>query len=219
MSAFLLLLRDDHYIYIYKDEENANRLTHFCCLDRYMHFDRESTVVITKINNLSESVLTNYCQKFGKILRCFLKTAAQSRSKEACKSNRIKFSFQLQQSKNISDALIKFAETTSVVSVLSHRNHTINGTHVVMRGYHQDPPNSGSGQSLPSLMSSAQQNQVPPTTNGQKANNYEQILEENQSLKCEITNLQRSLAETQAYSRTAYDTFQALREKFGNPFD
>lgn len=52
-----------------------------------MHFDAESTVVITKINNLSESVLTNYCQNFGKILRCFIKNAAQSRSKEACKFN------------------------------------------------------------------------------------------------------------------------------------
>jgi hypothetical protein len=52
-----------------------------------MHFDRESTVVITKINNLSESVLTTYCQNFGKVLRCYFRSAAQSRNKEACKSN------------------------------------------------------------------------------------------------------------------------------------
>ncbi len=56
-----------------------------------MHFDRESTVVITKINNLSESVLTHYCQNFGQILRCFIKSAAQTRSKESCKSNSISF--------------------------------------------------------------------------------------------------------------------------------
>ncbi len=57
-----------------------------------MHFDRESTVVITKINNLSESVLTHYCQNYGKILRIFIKSAAQTRSKEPCKSNLIPFS-------------------------------------------------------------------------------------------------------------------------------
>ncbi len=50
-----------------------------------MHFDSESTVVITKINNLSESVIRNYCQNFGKILRCYVKSAAQARNKEACK--------------------------------------------------------------------------------------------------------------------------------------
>ncbi len=54
-----------------------------------MHFDRESTVVITKINNLSESVLTNYCQNFGKILRCFIKPSTQTRNKESCKFNLI----------------------------------------------------------------------------------------------------------------------------------
>ena len=171
-----------------------------------MHFDRESTVVITKISNLSESVLTTYCQKFGKILRCFLRTASQSRNKEPCKF--IRNEFLLLQFSFVSDALIKFAETSSVTSILSNRNHTINGTHVVMRVYHQEPTHSTSGQSIPSLMSSSQHN-------GQKPPNFEQIVQENHSLKSEIANLQKSLTEAQIYSKTAYDTFQALREKFG----
>lgn len=97
-----------------------------------------------------------------------------------------------------SDALIKFADTSSVTSILGNRNHTINGTHVIMRVYHQDPaqPNS-------------QHN------NGQKSVNVDQIIQENQAMKLEISNLQKSLNEAQIYSKTAYDTFQALREKFG----
>jgi regulator of replication initiation timing len=76
-----------------------------------------------------------------------------------------------------------------------------------MRGYHQDSTNTSTGgQSLPTLMSITQQ----------KAGNYDQIMQENHSLKYEISNLQKSLAEAQIYSKTAYDTFQALREKFGN---
>lgn len=59
---------------------------YFFSLD--MHFDRESTVVITKINNLSESVLTNYCQNFGRVVRSYLKSAIQSRNKEPCESIR-----------------------------------------------------------------------------------------------------------------------------------
>ncbi|CAF3901801.1 unnamed protein product, partial [Rotaria sordida] len=47
-----------------------------------MFFDRESTVVITKFNNLSESVLTNYCKSFGNVLRCFIKTSNQTRNKD-----------------------------------------------------------------------------------------------------------------------------------------
>ena len=176
-----------------------------------MHFDRESTVVITKINHLSESVLTNYCQKFGKIIRCFMRTASQSRNKESCKFNQIHhlfipFSFS-------SDALIKFAETSSVTSILSNRNHTINGTHVIMRVYHQDPTHSSSGQPLTNSMSSSQANSH--YSNGQKPANVDQILQENHAMKSEITSLQKSLTEAQIYSKTAYDTFQALREKFG----
>ncbi len=114
----------------------------------------------------------------------------------------------------ILDALIKFADASSVTSILSNRNHTINGTHIVMRGYHQETNNSGS---LPSLMSNFQQNQSSSNnTNGQKSAPYDQIMQENLTLKYEISNLQKSLAETQIYSKTAYDTFQALREKFGN---
>lgn len=148
-----------------------------------MHFDRDTTVVITKINNLSEVALTNYCHKFGKILRCLVKSANQTRTKEAY-------------------ALIKFAEPSSVSSVLSNRNHTINGTHVVMRSYHQD----GSQPNVPPLMS---QN---PNTSAKIV--HEQLVQENQSLKQEINTLKQTLVETQVYSRTAYDTFQALREKF-----
>lgn len=176
-----------------------------------MHFDRESTVVITKINNLSESVITNYCQNFGRIVRSYLKTALQSRNKEACilkfNDNLLYFivSFSL-------DALIKFAEQSSVNSILSNRNHTINGTHVIMRAYHQDPTTNNIGSStqpsIPSLMSNQ-------SNSGQNSMPYDQLMQENTSLKFEITNLRNSLAEAQIYSKTAYDTFQALREKFG----
>ena len=51
-----------------------------------MFFDRESTIVVTKFNNLSESVLTAYCQKFGSVIRCLIKTSTQSRNKDPCKS-------------------------------------------------------------------------------------------------------------------------------------
>ncbi|CAF0781787.1 unnamed protein product [Rotaria sordida] len=161
-----------------------------------MFFDRESTVVITKFNNLSESVLTNYCKSFGNVLRCFIKTSNQTRNKDPY-------------------ALIKFAEASSVTSILSHRNHTINGVHVAMRSYHPDTSNSGSIQTLPSLMSLTQQN--PPISNKNnepKPVNYDRIIQENHALKHEITNLQKSLVEAQTYSKTAYDTFQVLREKF-----
>lgn len=50
-----------------------------------MHFDRETTVVINKINNLSESALTAYCQKFGSVIRCLVRTSTQTRSKDPCK--------------------------------------------------------------------------------------------------------------------------------------
>ncbi len=103
--------------------------------------------------------------------------------------------------------MIKFADELSVTSILSNRNHTINGTHVVMRGYHQDPTNTNSLASMPLGQKSQ---------NGQKPPNYDQIIQENNSMKYEIANLQKSLAEAQIYSKTAYDTFQALREKFGN---
>jgi hypothetical protein len=66
-------------------------------------------------------------------------------------------------------------------------------------------------------MSLSQQNQSSSNNNnGQKPANYDQIMQENLTHKYEITNLQKLLAEAQIYSKTAYDTFQALREKFGN---
>lgn len=118
------------------------------------------------------------------------------------------------------DALVKFVEPSSVNSILVHRNHIINGIHVFMRTYHQDAShNSGTTQNLPSLMSLAQQNPMisySNTNSGQKSTDYEKILQENQTLRYEITNLQKSLIEAQSYSKTAYDTFQILREKFGN---
>ncbi|CAF0893037.1 unnamed protein product [Rotaria sp. Silwood1] len=167
-----------------------------------MFFDRESTVVITKFNNLSESVLTTYCKKFGTVLRCLIKTSTQSRNKDPY-------------------ALIKFAEASSVSSILNHRNHTINGVHVVMRTYHQDTNNSSSTQTPPSLMSLTQQNQSLSSNNNNNNNNndpkptnYDQLVQENHALKYEIGNLQKSLLEAQTYSKTAYDTFQVLREKF-----
>jgi len=63
-------------------------------------------------------------------------------------------------------------------------------------------------------MSIPQQNQN--LSNGQKPIHYDQIMQENLTLKYEITNLQTSLTETQIYSKTAYETFQILREKYGN---
>jgi hypothetical protein len=114
----------------------------------------------------------------------------------------------------ILDALIKFAEASSVSSILSHRNHTINGTHVLMRSYHEDKTNSVPAQSLPSLMGLNQQNHKSSNNTPTQAH-YDQIIQENHALKYDITNLQKSLTEAQTYSKTAYDTFQILREKFG----
>ncbi|CAF4560215.1 unnamed protein product [Rotaria sp. Silwood2] len=168
-----------------------------------MFFDRESTVVITKFNNLSESVLTSYCKKFGSVIRCLIKTSTQSRNKDLY-------------------ALIKFAKASSVTSILNHRNHTINGAHIVMRSYHQDTSNSDPTQALPSLMSLAQQN---PITSNHNNNNdpqqtkYDQIMQENYALKCQIGNLQTLLFEAHVYSETAYNTFQMLREKFDEEQD
>ncbi|CAF1020731.1 unnamed protein product [Adineta steineri] len=160
-----------------------------------MFFDRESTIVITKINNLSESVLTAYCQNFGKVLRCYIKNSSQSPKKDPY-------------------ALIKFSDASSVVNILNHRHHTINGTHVGIRGYHEDrskPPSTQSSSS--NLMPVNQQNQNLPN-NTQPSMHYDQLIQENSALKYEIASLQKSLAEAQAYSKTAYDTFQILREKF-----
>jgi alpha-ketoglutarate-dependent taurine dioxygenase len=50
-----------------------------------MFFDRESTVFFTKLNNLSESALTTYCQKFGTVVRCYIKNSSQTRNKDPCK--------------------------------------------------------------------------------------------------------------------------------------
>ncbi|CAF3399869.1 unnamed protein product [Rotaria socialis] len=182
-----------------------------------MLFDRESTIVVTKFNNLSESVLTAYCQKFGSVIRCLIKTSTKSQNKDPY-------------------ALIKFAEISSATSILSNRNHIINGIHVVIRTFHQDKSNNNNAsltQTLPSLMSLTQTNSLVSNTttttnnnnnnnnnsnnnnsNGQKPMDYDQIFQENQVLKYEIANLQKSLMEAQTYSKTAYDAFQVLREKF-----
>jgi hypothetical protein len=111
------------------------------------------------------------------------------------------------------DALIKFAEASSVTSILTNRNHIINGIHVVLRVYHQDTSNSSPAAVLPTSMSIPQQNK---TSSVQTPMHHDQILQENIALKYDIANLQKSLAEAQTYSKTAYDTFQALREKYGN---
>ncbi|CAF2272640.1 unnamed protein product [Rotaria magnacalcarata] len=182
-----------------------------------MLFDRESTIVVTKFNNLSESVLTAYCQKFGSVIRCLIKTSTQSRNKDPY-------------------ALVKFAEISSATSILSQRNHIINGIHVVMRTFQQDKSNNNNAsltQTLPSSMSLNQTNSLVSNntttdttnttttnnnnnnnSNGQKPLDYDKMFQENQVLKYDIANLQKSLMEAQAYSKTAYDTFQVLREKF-----
>ena len=50
-----------------------------------MFFDRESTVVITKLGNLPETALISYCRKFGNVIRCLIKTNTQAKMKEPCK--------------------------------------------------------------------------------------------------------------------------------------
>lgn len=86
-----------------------------------------------------------------------------------------------------------------------------------MRSYHPDTSNTTTAKSLPSLMSLATQNPTMSNTNnhGQKSIDYDQLAQENHALKHEIANLQKSLVEAHSYSKTAYDTFQVLREKFG----
>lgn len=108
------------------------------------------------------------------------------------------------------DALVKFTSASSVAAILNNPNHSIDGTHVVVRTYHPESRTPGS-------ISSATQNQPLVTNNGNqpKTSHYDQVMQENLALKYEIGNLQKSLAEAQIYSKTAYDTFQALREKFG----
>jgi hypothetical protein len=79
--------------------------------------------------------------------------------------------------------------------------------------YHQDTSNSSPAAVLPTSMSIPQQNK---TSSVQTPMHHDQIMQENIALKYDIANLQKSLAEAQTYSKTAYDTFQALREKYGN---
>lgn len=49
-----------------------------------MYFDRDTTVVVTKLNNLSDVSIKNYCQNFGPIVRCLIKTSSHSRNKDPC---------------------------------------------------------------------------------------------------------------------------------------
>lgn len=111
---------------------------------------------------------------------------------------------------------MKFAEASSVAAIISHRNHTINGTHVVMRSYHDDrpahPSSNAAGSNFPPGFHANQNIQKNPHA----MRNYDQLVQENQGLKHEIATLQKSLTEAQAYSKTAYDTFQVLREKYGS---
>ena len=185
-----------------------------------MFFDRESTVVITKLGNLPETALISYCRKFGNVIRCLIKTNTQAKTKEPCKcienlDQRIDegehvLSHSSSQTFHL-DALVKFTEASSVTAILSSPSHIIHGTHVVMRTFHPEINQSGSVPPLNTLMSLSQQN---PNSSA-KPIHYEQILQENAALRHELVTLQQSLAEALTYSKTAYDTFQALREKFG----
>lgn len=87
---------------------------------------------------------------------------------------------------------MKFTEPTPVKALLSNPNHNIEGIHVSMRPFHIEQKSN--------------------------TNHYDQIMQENLTLKYEIANLQKSLSEAQNYSKTAYETFQALREKYGKTF-
>jgi len=102
------------------------------------------------------------------------------------------------------DALVKFVDSSVASTILSNHNHTINGTHVVMRIYQPETNINTNQPKIPSLMSQ-NINQAA----------HEQLLKENQLLKQDINILKKSLDESQAYSQTAYDTVQALRKQLG----
>lgn len=108
-----------------------------------------------------------------------------------------------------SDALVKFAEPASVNTLLTNPNHNIEGVHVLMRPFHHETKTAAPSASNNASTSSSSTNQPRPS-------HFDQIMQENLALKYEIATLQKSLTEAQNYSKTAYETFQALREKYGN---
>jgi hypothetical protein len=110
---------------------------------------------------------------------------------------------------------VKFADGSSVVSILKTTHHTIDGQQVTMRVYHPDTKSSTSTENIRSLMSLTPDNPMT-STDVQRTKTIEQLVQENLALKYELGNVHRTLTEAQAYSKIAYETFQALREKFGN---
>ncbi|CAF3963582.1 unnamed protein product, partial [Rotaria sp. Silwood1] len=104
-------------------------------------------------------------------------------------------------------ALIKFTETSSVTSILSHPNHIINGIHVSMENYHCD---INSIQKSSSLKSLTKQNQSKSNNNHDKKSkriNYNKIMRENLTLKHDIANLNQVLIEAQAYAKIACNAY------------
>ncbi|CAF1366922.1 unnamed protein product [Rotaria sp. Silwood1] len=121
--------------------------------------------------------------------------------------NQINFSNYYQIIIFILDALIKFTETSSVTSILSHPNHIINGIHVSMENY---PCDINSIQKSSSLKSLTKQNQSKSNNNHDKKSkriNYNKIMRENLTLKHDIANLNQVLIEAQAYAKIACNAY------------
>ncbi|CAF1207081.1 unnamed protein product [Rotaria sp. Silwood1] len=163
-----------------------------------MFFDPESIIIISKFNNLSQSLLIAYCQNFGKVIRCLTEISTQAENKD-------------------SYVLIQFTEASSVTSVLSHRNHIINGVHISMQNYHRDTYKSIPVQKPSSLKTLTQQNQITSNNNHEKTPepmNYNKIMRENFALKHDIANLNQAFVGAQTYAKIAYDAYKVLQEKF-----
>ncbi|CAF4368428.1 unnamed protein product, partial [Rotaria magnacalcarata] len=153
-----------------------------------MLFDCESTVVITKFNNLSDSALIGYCQNFGKIIRWSMKTSTHA---------------------NEPYALIMFAKISSATSIRSRSNHTIDGVHVLIINY-QQYINMHSTVKKPANLKSLTKKKTKRSDNKErKSMDYDQIMQENIALKHEIANLNQLLVNAQI----TCDEYQILRKK------
>ncbi|CAF4462456.1 unnamed protein product [Rotaria socialis] len=153
-----------------------------------MLFDCESTVVITKFNNLPDSALIGYCQNFGKIIRWSMKTSTHA---------------------NEPYALIMFAKISSATSIRSRSNHTIDGVHVLIINY-QQYINPHSSVKKPANLKSLTKKKTKRSDNKErKSMDYDQIMQENIALKHEIANLNQLLVNAQI----TCDEYQVLRKK------
>ncbi|CAF3927208.1 unnamed protein product [Rotaria sp. Silwood1] len=119
----------------------------------------------------------------------------------------------------ILDALIQFAELSSVTSILSHRNHIINGVYISMQNYYCNKNKPSSIEKLSSLTSLTEQNQITLNIDNNhdersKLINYKRIMRENITLRRKIDDLNQALTDAQAYAKIGWDTYQVFQEKF-----